>query len=123
MIGKNCRIHQGVTIGSTSGSTASATVGDNVFIGANTSIIGDVHIANNVAIGANSLVVKDIDEPGTTWGVRHTRFQTKIYGLSYLQNLSMLSSEKRNHMALKGKSKRFITNEGKFGLGGCLLAC
>ena len=67
-IGKNCRIHQGVTIGSTSGSTASATIGDNVFIGANTSIIGDVHIADNVAIGANSLVVKDINESGTTWG-------------------------------------------------------
>ena len=80
-IGKNCHIHQGVTIGSTSGSTASATIGDNVFIGANTSIIGDVHIANNVAIGANSLVAKDIDEPGTTWWVSGTQdFRQKFMG-------------------------------------------
>ncbi len=67
-VGKNCRIHQGVTIGSTSGSKESAIIGDNVFIGANASIIGGIKIADNVAIGANSLVIKDIDIKGTTWG-------------------------------------------------------
>lgn len=67
-IGENCRIHQGVTIGSTSGSTKAARIGNNVFIGANASIIGDIDIADDVAIGANSVVTKSIKESKTTWG-------------------------------------------------------
>lgn len=67
-IGKNCRIHQCVTIGSTSGTSDSAKIGDNVFIGAGACIIGPVSIANDVAIGANAVVVQSITEPGTTWG-------------------------------------------------------
>lgn len=67
-IGENCRIHQGVTIGSTSGSAKAARIGNNVFIGANASIIGDIDIADDVAIGANSVVTKSIKESKTTWG-------------------------------------------------------
>lgn len=67
-IGKNCRIHEGVTIGATNGSTFAATIGDNVFIASGAKIIGEVKIADNVAIAANAVVTKSIDEPGTTWG-------------------------------------------------------
>ena len=66
-IGKNCRIHEGVTIGSTSGSKEAAIIGDNVFIGTGAKIIGAVRIANDAAIGANAVVVHDILEEGTTW--------------------------------------------------------
>ena len=58
VIGDNCRIHQGVTIGSTGGSDASAKIGNNVFIGAGASIIGDIEIADDVSIGANAVVTK-----------------------------------------------------------------
>ena len=68
VIGNNCRIHQGVTIGSTNGDTNSAVIGDNVFIGSNVSIIGNIMIADNVAIGAGAVCIKDILEKGTTWG-------------------------------------------------------
>lgn len=67
-IGENCRIHQCVTIGSTSGTYDSAKIGNNVFIGAGACIIGGIEIADDVAIGANAVVVKSITEPGTTWG-------------------------------------------------------
>lgn len=67
-IGKNCRIHEGVTIGATNGSAKAANIGDNVFIASGAKIIGDVTIANGVAIGANAVVVKSILEPHTTWG-------------------------------------------------------
>lgn len=67
-IGKNCRIHEGVTIGSTNGSRESASIGDNVFIASGAKIIGDVTIADDVAIGANAVVTKSILERGTTWG-------------------------------------------------------
>ena len=66
-IGMNCRIHEGVTIGSTSGSKQAAIIGNNVFIGSGAKIIGAITIADDVAIGANAVVVKDILEPGTTW--------------------------------------------------------
>ena len=66
--GKNCRIHEGVTIGATNGSSIAAVLGDNVFLGAGAKIIGAVEIADDVAIGANAVVVHSIREPGTTWG-------------------------------------------------------
>lgn len=37
-------------------------IGDNVFVGANTTILPNVKIGNNVIIGANSLVNKSIDD-------------------------------------------------------------
>ena len=68
-IGKNCRIHEGTTIGSNGyGSTEAPYIGDNVFIATGAKVIGGVRIADNVVIGANTVVVKDIAEPGTTWG-------------------------------------------------------
>lgn len=66
VVGKNCGIHQGVTLGSTNGSRG-PRLGDNVFIGSGAVIIGDVYIADDVAIGANAVVVKSILEKGTTW--------------------------------------------------------
>ena len=67
-IGKNCRIHEGVTIGATNGSSSAATIGDNVFIASGAKIIGGITIADNVAIAANAVVIKSITEAGTTWG-------------------------------------------------------
>jgi serine O-acetyltransferase len=68
MLGENCRIHEGVCIGSTNGEKESAKIGNNVFIGSGAKIIGDITIADDVAIAAGAVVVSSIDEPGTTWG-------------------------------------------------------
>ena len=68
MIGKNCRIQDGVTIGATNGSTCAPQIGNNVFIGSGAKIIGDIRIADDVAIGAQALVVKSILESGITVG-------------------------------------------------------
>lgn len=77
-IGKNCRIHDGVTIGITGASYRTGKsneneqfapiIGDNVFIATGAKIIGSVKIANGVVIGANAVVVKDILEPNITVG-------------------------------------------------------
>ena len=67
-IGENCRIHEGVTIGATNGSSHAAVIGNHVFIGSGAKIIGNVTIADNVCIGANAVVVKSITDEGTTWG-------------------------------------------------------
>ena len=65
--GQNCRIHEGVCIGATSGGAQAAVIGDNVFIGSGAKIIGPVTIASDVAIGAGAVVVRSITEPGSTW--------------------------------------------------------
>ena len=44
-------------------------IGDNVFIGANTTILYDVKIGNNVVIGSNTLVNKDIPDNTVVGGV------------------------------------------------------
>lgn len=75
-IGNNVEITRGVTIithdyawsvikqisGEIIGSRRKVTVGNNVFIGMNTTIMQGVTIGNNVIIGANSLVNKDIPD-------------------------------------------------------------
>ena len=66
-VGVNCRIHEGVNIGSTNGSPKAPIIGNNVFLATGAKVIGDILIADNVAIGANAVVVKTIAEEGTTW--------------------------------------------------------
>lgn len=67
-VGKNCRIHEGTTIGANKyGSTQAPIIGDNVYISTGVKIIGKVKIADGVVIGANAVVVKDISESSTTW--------------------------------------------------------
>lgn len=68
-VGANCRIHEGVTIGATNGTSHAAVIGDNVFIGTGAKIIGNVKIDDNVQIAANAVVVKDvISDRGCTIG-------------------------------------------------------
>jgi serine O-acetyltransferase len=65
VVGNNCNISQGVTIGRTNqGERAGApTIGDNVYIGPGAKVFGNIKIGDNVAIGANAVVTKDVD-PG-----------------------------------------------------------
>ncbi|MBQ3309628.1 acyltransferase [Candidatus Saccharibacteria bacterium] len=76
-IGANCKITSGVRIVAHDYSWSNlidsnkviypsggkhVEIGDNVFIGVNTTIIGPVKIGNNVIIGAGSLVCKDLPD-------------------------------------------------------------
>lgn len=65
--GRNCRLHEGVNIGATSGGHEAALIGDNCFFGSGAKVIGAVTIADDVAVGAGAVVTRDITEPGTTW--------------------------------------------------------
>ncbi len=71
VIGNNCNISQGVTIG-ISGvreHRGIPIIGNNVYIGANAVIAGNLHIGDNVVIGANSLVVDSVEPNVTVVGV------------------------------------------------------
>lgn len=60
VIGENCIISQGVTIGGTSKKQGTPLIGNNVLIGAGAKILGPIKIGDNVVIGANSVVLSDI---------------------------------------------------------------
>ncbi len=71
ILGANCNISQGVTIGQSSRGPYKGTpiLGDNVFIGPGAKIFGRIHIGNNVAIGANCVVTRDIPDNAVVVGV------------------------------------------------------
>ena len=64
VIGKNCKIFQGVTIGSKwSGANClgeAPYIGNNVMIGAGAVILGNIFIGDNAVIGANAVVTHNI---------------------------------------------------------------
>ncbi len=71
VIGKNCNLSQGVTIGqSNRGERRGIPVlGDNVYVGPGAKIFGAVRIGNDVAIGANAVVTCDLPDFAVAVGV------------------------------------------------------
>lgn len=69
-VGKNCRIHPGVTIGAVRG--LAPTIGDDVFIGPSVGVYGPVTIGDRVVLGPHSLVNFDVEPEQTTLGTRAT---------------------------------------------------
>jgi serine O-acetyltransferase len=67
IIGENCNISQGVTIGvSNYGKKIGVpNIGNNVFMGPNAGIFGNISIADNVTIGANAVVTENIPTGST----------------------------------------------------------
>lgn len=65
IIGDNCKILHGVTIGGRSQYEEVPVIGNNVLIGANSIIIGPVKIGDNAVIGAGSVVLHNVN-PGET---------------------------------------------------------
>lgn len=73
--GKNCMLHQNVTIGEKNGKAP--VLGDNIVVFANAVVIGDIHIGNNAVIGAGSVVLKDVPA-NEIWAGNPARFIKKI---------------------------------------------
>lgn len=69
IIGKNCIISQGVTLGGTSKKRGVPIIGDDVYIGSGAKIIGPIKVGNNVVIGANSVVITDIPSNCVVGGI------------------------------------------------------
>jgi serine O-acetyltransferase len=65
MLGENCTLRHGVTIGNREEGGGSPVLGNNVELGAYAQILGDIRIGNDCKIGAMALVLTDIP-PGST---------------------------------------------------------
>ena len=71
VIGDNCHLFQGVTLGGTSTRRAKRhpTLANNVVVGAGAKVIGDVTVGENAKIGAGSVVVTNVPPNATVVGV------------------------------------------------------
>lgn len=69
VIGENCTIYQGVTIGMARLKGKNVPViGNNCVLGAGSKVLGDITIGDNVMIGANAVVTKNIDSESVVAG-------------------------------------------------------
>ncbi len=62
VIGKDCVLGQGITIGGRSKIYEVPVLGDKVYVASGARVLGNVRIGNNVVIGANSVVIHDIPD-------------------------------------------------------------
>lgn len=71
VIGKNCNISQGVTVGTTNrgGKAGNPVIGDNVYLGPGAKVIGAIRIGDHAAVGANCVVTHDVPDHGVVVGV------------------------------------------------------
>jgi len=70
IVGENCIIHSGVTIGAKSSvNNLAPKIGNNVLIGTGAKIIGFIKIGNNVVIGANAVVTEDVPDNALVAGI------------------------------------------------------
>lgn len=71
IIGDNCTIYQGVTLGGTGKETGKRhpTLGDNVLVGAGAKVLGPFTIGNNARIAAGAVVLTGVPPGATAVGV------------------------------------------------------
>jgi serine O-acetyltransferase len=71
VIGANCNISQGVTIGrlNRGGRAGVPVIGSEVYIGPGAKILGNIVVGSNVAIGANCVVTKDVPDNAVVVGI------------------------------------------------------
>lgn len=68
VIGRNCTLRQGVTIGNRHEGGPAPVIGDDVEFGAYAQVLGDVRIGNGCRIGALAVVLCDLPDGATAVG-------------------------------------------------------
>lgn len=85
VIGCNCNIHKGVTIGQENRGIRKGVpiIGNNVWIGINATIVGNVRIGNDVLIASNSFVNVDVPDHSIVLGnpcvIKRCEYATEGY--------------------------------------------
>ena len=91
VIGDNCHLFQGVTLGGTSTRRAKRhpTLGNNVVVGAGAKVIGAVNVGDNAKIGAGAVVLRDVPDNCTATGVpaKVVAFRDPLNGTTRRENL------------------------------------
>lgn len=71
IIGDNCTLYQGVTLGGTGKETGKRhpTLGNNVMVGAGAKLLGNFTVGDNTKIAAGAVVLGDVPENSTAVGI------------------------------------------------------
>jgi len=69
IIGENCILGQGITIGGRGKRPGLPIIGNNVYIGAGARILGPITIGDNVIIGPNSVVITNVPNNTIVGGI------------------------------------------------------
>lgn len=71
IIGDNCILYQGVTLGGTGKESGKRhpTLGDNIVVGSGAKVLGNITIGNNVRVGAGSVVITNVPNNSTVVGI------------------------------------------------------
>lgn len=69
IIGKDCIIGQGITIGGRSKNPTVPVIGDKVYIAAGARVLGPITIGNNVIIAPNAVVLEDVKDNTIVGGI------------------------------------------------------
>jgi serine O-acetyltransferase len=69
IIGQNCMIGQGITIGGRSKHKDVPIIGNSVYLGAGCRILGPIKIGDNVIIGPNAVVLENIPSNSIAVGI------------------------------------------------------
>jgi serine O-acetyltransferase len=69
VIGRNCTLRQGVTIGNREDNGPSPVIEDDVEFGAYAQVLGSIRISNGAKIGAMSVVLSDVPAGATAVGI------------------------------------------------------
>jgi len=78
IIGENCIIGQGITIGGRSKSIDVPVIGNNCYLGAGCRILGDVKLGDNVIVGPNAVVINSIPNNSIAVGIPAKVIKTNI---------------------------------------------
>lgn len=71
VIGDDCTIYQGVTLGGTGKETGKRhpTLGNNVLVGVGASVLGNITVGDNSKVGGGAVVVSDVPPNSTVVGI------------------------------------------------------
>ncbi|MED1089154.1 serine O-acetyltransferase [Bacillus paramycoides] len=69
IVGENCKVLHGVTIGGRSGHEEVPVIGDNVTIGTHAVLLGPIKVGNNATIAAGAVVINDVPDNCVVAGV------------------------------------------------------
>ena len=78
VIGDNCTIGQGITIGGRGKRSGVPKIGNNVFIGAGARVLGPIKIGDNVIVGPNAVIIKDVPSNSIVVGIPGRIVKTNI---------------------------------------------
>lgn len=79
VVGTNCKILHGVTIGGRSGHLSVPDIGNNVILGVHSVVIGPIRIGDNAIIAAGAVVINDVPDNCVVAGVPAKLIKTNTH--------------------------------------------